>query len=186
LLALLLAAGSLAAERDENVVARLARGPARLGELVAAKIALAAVVAFALGLVLTLAFGVAVETADIRGGEPWQRIPLVAVGLVLSGAALGSLGCLVAALGREARTALLGAVGLALPLAFVAVVPSDAVPVAGAIAALFPVEHAVRFFSAALYDRSPWDTIAVETAWLVALTAALAALARVAARRLLV
>jgi hypothetical protein len=186
LLALLLAAGSLAAERDENVIGRLARGPARLGELLTAKIALAAVVALALGLVLTLAFGVAVETADVRGGQPWERLPLVAVGLVLAGAALGALGCLIAALGREARTALLAAVGLALPLAFVAVVPSDAVPVAGAIAALFPVQHAVRFFSAALYDQSPWGTLAVEAAWLVALTLGLAALARVAARRLLV
>ena len=185
LLALLLAAGSLAAERDENVVARLARGPAVLGELVAAKVLLAAVVALALGLLLTLAFGVAVETADVRGGQPWTRVPLVALGLVLAGGALGALGTLVAAVGREARTALLGAVALALPLAFLAVVPSDAVPVAGAVGALFPVEHAVRFFSAALYDASPWWTLANEAAWLTAIALVLGGLARVAARRML-
>jgi ABC-2 type transport system permease protein len=186
LLALLLAAGSLAAERDENVIARLARGPARLGELVAAKIVLAAVVALSLGVLLALAFGVAVETAEIRGGQPWARLPLVAAGLVLAGGALGALGVLVAAVGREARTALLGAVALALPLAFLAVVPSDAVPVAGAIGALFPVEHAVRFFSSALYDASPWGTLAKETAWLVGIALVLGALARLTARRLLV
>jgi ABC-2 type transport system permease protein len=186
LLALLLAAGSLAAERDENVVARLARGPASLGDLVAAKVLLAAVVAVALGTVLALAFGVAVETADIRGGEPWTRLPLVVVGLLLAGAALGALGALVAAIGREARTALLGAVALALPLAFLAVVPSDAVRAAGAVGALFPVVHAVRFFSAALYDASPWGTLAAEAAWLGGIALVLGVLARLAAPRLLV
>ena len=186
LLALLLAAGSLAAERDENVIGRLVRGPSGLGELVAAKIGLAAVVALSLGLLLALAFGVAVETADIRGGEPWARLPLVAAGLVLAGASLGALGALVAAVGREARTALLGAVALALPLAFLAVVPSDAAPLAAAIGALFPVEHAVRFFSAALYDASPWRTLAREAAWLWGIAVVLGTLARVAARRLLV
>jgi hypothetical protein len=100
--------------------------------------------------------------------------------------ALGALGALVAALGREARTALLGAVALALPLAFLAVVPSDAVPVAGAVGALFPVEHAVRFFGAALYDANPWGVLAAEAAWLAAIALVLGALARPAARRLLV
>ena len=46
-LALLLAAGSLAAERDENVVGRLARGLVGLGQLVWSKVALAAAVALA-------------------------------------------------------------------------------------------------------------------------------------------
>ena len=183
LLALLLAAGSLAAERDENVIGRL---PSSLGELLTAKVALGAVVAALLGTAMALAFGIVIETAAVRGGEPWSRLPLVTLGLVLAGASLGALGCLVAALAREARTALLAAVALALPLAFVAVVPPDAVRLAGAIGALFPVEHALRFFSAALYDVSPWRTLAVEAAWLVAITAALGALARLAARRLLV
>lgn len=182
LLALLLAAGSLAAERDENVIGRL---PSSLGELLTAKVALGAVVAALLGTAMAVAFGIVVETAAVRGGEPWSRLPLVTLGLVLAGASLGALGCLVAALAREARTALLAAVALALPLAFVAVVPPDAVRLAGAIGALFPVEHALRFFSSALYDVSPWRTLAVESAWLVAITAALWALARLAARRLL-
>src|SRR5213079_201687 len=59
-LALLLAAGALAAERDENVIGRLARGLVSLGELVWAKIALAAVVALALGLAIAVVFGVIV------------------------------------------------------------------------------------------------------------------------------
>src|SRR5438067_8301678 len=48
-LTLVLAAGSLAAERDENVVARLARGLVGLGELVSAKVVLAALVALGVG-----------------------------------------------------------------------------------------------------------------------------------------
>ena len=49
-LALVLAAGSLAAERDENVIGRLARGLVGLGQLIWSKVALAAAVALALGL----------------------------------------------------------------------------------------------------------------------------------------
>jgi ABC-2 type transport system permease protein len=108
------------------------------------------------------------------------------VGLLLAGAALGALGAFVAAIGREARTALLGAVALALPLAFLAVVPSDAVRAAGAVGALFPVVHTARFFSAALYDASPWGTLAAEAAWLGGIALALGVLARLAAPRLLV
>ena len=186
LLVLLLAAGSLAAERDENVLGRLARGLARLGELVAAKVALAALVALALGLGLSVVFGIVVELADLQGGHPWELLSLVAAGLVLAGAALGALGALVAAVGRDVRTALLLAVALAFPLALLALVPSAALPVAGHAGDLFPVEHAVRFFSAALYDPSPWGEVAVESAWLAGLAVALAALARLSARRLLV
>src|SRR5262249_6844456 len=53
-LALLLAAAALAAERDENAIGRLARGLVSLGELVWAKVALAAVVALALGLAIAV------------------------------------------------------------------------------------------------------------------------------------
>ena len=84
-LALLLAAGSLAAERDENVVGRLARGLVGLGQLVWSKVALAAAVALALGLAIALAFGLIIEIGGVTGGEPWRRLPLLVVGLVLAG-----------------------------------------------------------------------------------------------------
>ncbi|MFN2470780.1 MAG: ABC transporter permease [Gaiellaceae bacterium] len=186
LLAVLLAAGSLAAERDENVVGRLSRGFAGLGELVLAKIALAAVLAVALGMALAVAFGVAVELGGVRGGQPWLRLPLLAAGLAVAGAALGSLGTLVGAVGREARTALLAGVSLALPLAFLAVVPSDALPAVDLLGDLFPVQHAVHLFNVTLYEPSPWGALAREVAWLVGIAVVLGALSRVAARRLLV
>jgi hypothetical protein len=65
-------------------------------------------------------------------------------------------------------------------------VPREIVPVAAWISDLFPFAHAVRFFSAALYDRAPWSALGREAAWLVGLGAAYFALARLSARRLAV
>jgi ABC-type Na+ efflux pump permease subunit len=184
-LTLLLAAGALAAERDENVLARLARGLVRLGELIAAKVALAALVAVALGLAIAIAFGVAIEAGDVTGGEPWERLPLLALGLALAGASLGALGCLLGALAREARTASLVALLVVLPIVFLGLVPREVVPPAGWISDALPFAHAVRLFASALYDASPWTTVAVEAAWLVGLALLFGALARLSMRRLL-
>ena len=185
-LTLLLAAGALAAERDENTIGRLARGLVSLGELVAAKIGLAIVVALALGLSIALLFGVIIQVGGIVGGEPWARLPLLAIGLALAGAALGGLGALLGALAREARTASLVAVLVVLPIVFLGLVPGEIVPVAGWISDALPFAHAVRFFASALYDASPWGTVAREAAWLAGLALVFGAGARLAARRLLV
>ena len=183
-LALALAAGSLAAERDENVVGRLARGLVSLGQLVWAKVLLAAAIALALGLGVALVFGVVIQIGGVEGGEPWARIPLLAVGLLLAGAALGAVGALLGALAREARTASLVALLVVLPIVFLGLVPRELVPVAGWISDLLPFVHAVRLFASALYDASPWRTVAVEAAWLVALGLAFGGLARLGLRRM--
>src|SRR6185437_14293244 len=91
-LALLLAAGAIASERDENAIGRLRRGLVSMGELVCAKVALAALLALALGLVIAIVFGLIVQVGGVVGGEPWQRLPLLAVGLLVAGAALGAVG----------------------------------------------------------------------------------------------
>jgi len=184
-LALLLAAGALAAERDENAVGRLVRGLVSLGELIWAKVALAAIVALALGLAIALVFGAIVEIGGVVGGEPWARLPLLAVGLVLAGAALGALGALLGALARESRTASLVAVLVVMPIVFVGLIPAQVVPVAGWISDALPFAHAVRYFSSSLYDARPWATVARELAWLAGLGAIFGAGARLAARRLL-
>jgi ABC-2 type transport system permease protein len=184
-LGLVLAAGALAAERDENVVGRLARGLVSLGRIVAAKAALASVVAVALGLGLAVVFGLAVEVGDVAGGEPWARLPLLAVGLALAGAAVGALGALVGALARDGRTASLVAVLVALPVLLVGLVPPQLSPVAGYVSDAFPFAHAVDLFSAALHDTDPWARLAEEAAWLAGLALAFGTGARVAARRLL-
>jgi ABC-2 type transport system permease protein len=183
-LTLLLSAGALAAERDENVLGRLVRSLVRLGELVASKVVLAAAVAVVLGLAIALAFGIAIEAGGVTGGEPWSRLPLLAASLALAGASLGALGCLLGALAKEARTASLVALLVVLPIVFLGLVPRELVPVAGWISDLLPFVHAVRLFASALYDVDPWRTVLVEAAWLVALGLVFAACARVAARRL--
>jgi ABC-2 type transport system permease protein len=151
-----------------------------------AKVALAALAALALGVVIALVFGVIVQAGGVVGGEPWARLPLLAIGLAVAGAALGALGSLVGALAREARTASLVAVLVVMPIVFLGLVPKQVAPVAGWISDLLPFVHAVRYFASSLYDASPWGTIARELAWLVGLGAVFGAGARVAARRLLV
>jgi ABC-type multidrug transport system permease subunit len=183
-LALVLSASALAAERDENTIGRLSRGLVRLGELVSAKVALAAAVALGLGTALAVLFGVAIEIGNVTGGEPWERLPLLVVGLLLAGAALGALGATVGGLAREARTASLVAILIVLPIVFLGLVPREIVPVAGWISDAFPFVHAVRFFASSLFDTDPWATLGREAAWLAGLAAVYGAVARLAARRL--
>jgi ABC-2 type transport system permease protein len=185
-LALLLAAGSLAAERDENVVGRLARGLVGLGQLVWSKVALAAAVALALGLAIALAFGVIIQVGGVTGGEPWRRLPLLVVGLVIAGGSVGALGALLGALAREARSASLVALLVVMPIVFLGLIPAEVVPPAGWLSAALPFAHAVSFFRSALYDLSPWGEVARQGLWLLVLGGIFGGLARVGARRLLV
>jgi ABC-2 type transport system permease protein len=184
-LALLLSATALASERDENVIGRLARGLVTFGQLVWAKVALASVVALGLGIGIALVFGIVIEAGGIEGGEPWGRLPLLFLGVVLAGASLGALGALIGGLAREARTASLVALLVVLPIVFLGLVPKEVVPAAAWISEAFPFSHAAKFFQAALFDADPWSTVAREALWLVALGAGYGLLARAAARRLL-
>jgi ABC-2 type transport system permease protein len=181
----LLAAAALAAERDENVIGRLLRGLVRLVDLVLVKVLLAALVAVGLGFAIALLFGVLAEILDVSGGEPWQRLPLLVVGLALAGAAFGAFGALIGALSRESRTAVLVAFLATLPLVLVGLVPEGAARAAWWAARAFPFSHSVDFFQAALYDTNPWGTLAREAAWLLGLVLAFGAAARLAVRRLL-
>jgi ABC-2 type transport system permease protein len=184
-LALLLAAGAIASERDENAIGRLARGLASMGQIVWAKVALAAVVALALGLVIAVVFGAIVQLGDVVGGEPWARLPLLALGLALAGAALGALGSLLGALARDARSASLVAVLVVMPIVFLGLVPREVSPAAAWVSDALPFTHAVRYFASSLYDASPWRTLGREILWLLGLGAVFGALARLATRRLL-
>lgn len=183
LLAVLLAAAALAAERDERVLQRLRLGLAGPGEIVAAKVALAALVSAALGLGIALAFGVVVELGRVEGGEPWSRLPLLAGGLALAGAALGALGSLVGAVARESRTASLVAILLVLPVVFLGLVPREVAPLAGVVSDAFPFGHAVRLLGSALFDLDPWPSVARESGWLLGLAGAFGLAARAALRR---
>ncbi len=113
------------------------------------------------------------------------RLPLLAVGLALAGASVGALGTLLGALAREARTASLVALLVVLPIVFLGLVPRELVPAAGLVSDVLPFAHAVRFFSAALYESRPWASVGAEAAWLVGLGLVFALGARVGMRRLL-
>jgi ABC-2 type transport system permease protein len=184
-LALMLAAGSLASERDENVIGRLARGLVGLGHLVWAKIVLAAALALVLGVAIAVAFGLIIEIGGVTGGEPWRRLPLLVVGLVLAGGALGALGALLGALAKEARSASLVALLVVLPIVFLGLIPAEVVPPAGWASTVLPFTHAVSFFRSALFDLSPWGELARQALWLLALGGIFGVLARLGARRLL-
>jgi ABC-type transport system involved in cytochrome c biogenesis permease component len=177
-LALLLAAGATASERDEGTIGRLRRGLVSLGRLVWAKVALAAVVGVVLAAAIAVVFGLVVDIGGVKGGEPWPRIPLLLVGVVLAAGVVGAAGALLGALARESRTASLLAVLVVLPVVFLGLVPRGALAVAWWVSRFLPFAHAVRWFSAALYDTSPWRTLGIETLWLLGIGAVLYVLAR--------
>jgi ABC-2 type transport system permease protein len=181
-LALVLAAGALAGERDENVLGRLARGLVPPGRLVAAKVALAGIVATVLGLGVAFAFAAVIVIGNAPGGEPWARLPLLAAALALTGAALGSVGALIGALSREARTASLASVLLVLPIVFLGLIPPEVFAAAGWASDALPFAHGVRLFSATLYDLHPWGAVVRESAWLLGLGLLFAVAARAAVR----
>ena len=183
-LALLLAAGAAAAEKDEGTIGRLGRGLVSLGRLVWAKVALAAAAGLVLGGTIAVVFGIVVEVGGVTGGEPWARLPLLLAGVVLAAAAVGAAGALLGALSGEARTASLVAVLVVLPVVFLGLVPKGVAAPAAWISDALPFVHAVRFFSSALYDASPWRTVGVETAWLAGIGAVFGVLARAGMRRL--
>jgi hypothetical protein len=184
ILALALGAAVTASERDENVACLLGRGLVSRFSLLAAKIALATIISLAVGTVILLAFGAIVEIGGIAGGQPWQRIPLVLVGVTLFGAALGAIGTLIGALAREGRSATLGALLVALPIVLLGLIPREIAPPAGYVSDAFPFSHGERFFSSALYDLHPWATVGPEALWLLGLLVAWAAVARLAQPRL--
>jgi ABC-2 type transport system permease protein len=185
-LALLLAAGAAAAEKDEGTIGRLRRGLVSFGRLVWAKVALAAVVGLALGGAIALVFGIVIEVGGVTGGEPWARLPLLLASIALAAGAVGAVGTLLGTLARESRTASLLAVLVVLPVVFLGLVPRGAVSAAWWVSEALPFAHSVRLFSAALYDASPWHGVGIEAAWLLGIGLVFGALARLGMRRLAV
>ena len=118
------------------------------------------------------------------GGEPWQRLRLVVLGLLAAGGAQGALGTLIGALAREARAASLVALLLVLPIVFIGLVPREVAPAAGWVSDAFPFAHAVRYFGAALYDARPWTAVWQEGLWLLGLGGVFGLVARLGMRRL--
>jgi ABC-2 family transporter protein len=175
----LLVAGSLALEREENAFSRLTRGLVSSSGLLAEKVLLGA----AVGLVVTLLmlFGMQVFSPLELG-----RVPLWLVAILFSAAALGAAGAALGAAAREVRAVSLLAFMVTLPIAFLSLVPSGAVG-AGAfdairiVTAVFPFKPALQAITAALDEAGPG--IGGPLVHLTVLFFAYAAIARLALRR---
>jgi ABC-2 type transport system permease protein len=145
----LLAAGGLALEREQNAFTRLVRGPVSRATLLAEKIVFAVVGSVPLTLLMLLAVSafVAVE---------WDRFHLWLLAAVAGSAAFAALGTLVGSLAREVQTASLLAFTLLLPVAFLALVPEGVLsPVVydttRVVSAMFPFDPTLDAATAALY-----------------------------------
>jgi ABC-type multidrug transport system permease subunit len=177
--AVLLAAGLLALERSENTYSRLVRGLVNPEGLLSEKVVLAAAAAAAVTLLMSAFVSLFVHL-------DWARFPLWIAALGLGGVAFAALGVAIGGLARDVGVASLMAFVLSLPIAFIALVPGDAVSgtlrsVLDAVAFVFPFRAALQAASNAFSGASPgigWPLV-----HLAVLTLAFGALARLAMRR---
>jgi ABC-type transport system involved in cytochrome c biogenesis permease component len=174
---LLLAAGLLALEREEHVFGRLVRGLVSRTALLAEKVVLAALCAFAVTLAMTAGLAAFV-------GLDWGRAPLWALALAAGALGFAALGVAIGAVTKEVRAASLLAFLLSLPLAFLALVPSGSVSPAlfealNIVSGAFPFKPSLRALEAAINGGA----LAAPLAHLLALACAYAAVARLTLRR---
>lgn len=175
----LLVAGSLALEREENAFPRLTRGLVSPLGLLGEKVLLGV----AVGLVVTL-----LMLAGLQVFVPldWGRFGLWLLAIVAGGAGLAAAGAALGAVAREVRAVSLLAFMATLPIAFLSLVPSGAVGsgLSGAIdvvTALFPFKPALEAMTAALDSAGP--SIGGPLLHLAILIAAYGLVARLALRR---
>jgi ABC-type transport system involved in cytochrome c biogenesis permease component len=178
-LGVLLAAGGIALEREENALARLVRGLVPRELLLLEKILLAAACSFAVALAMLAGVGAFVSL-------DWGRIGEWLLALACGGLAFAALGVAIGALAREVRAASLLAFLLALPLAFLALVPAGAVgrgfyDAIGVISFAFPFKAALQALDAAVNGARP--ALGGPLAHLLVLSVAFGALARIGLRR---
>ena len=178
-LAVLLASGSLALERSENVFTRLVRGPVSRTGLLGEKVLLASAVALVVTLLMVLVVGTFVSLE-------WGRFPLWVLALAVGGIAFGAMGVAIGALAREVSMASLIVFALLLPLVFLALVPSGVVSpwlydLSRAISAIFPFKPALKAIDSALYGEGK---LAGPLLHLAALALGFGVLSRLLVRRL--
>jgi ABC-type multidrug transport system permease subunit len=178
-LALLLAAGMLAIEREEHAYSRLVRGLISPGRLLGEKVVLSAVCAGAVALLMAACVSAFVHLQ-------WGRLPLWVISLAFAAFAFGALGVAIGGLAREVRAASLLAFLLALPIAFVALVPANAVSgglkaVLDVVAFVFPFKAALQAVGNAFNGTEPG--IGLPLLHLLVLTVVFWVIARISLRR---
>lgn len=175
----LLVAGSLALEREENAFPRLTRGLISSTGLLGEKILLGV----AVGLVVTLLMLLGMQ---FFFPLEWERVGLWLVAILAGGAAMGAAGAALGAAAREVRAVSLLAFMVTLPVAFLSLIPSGSVSPAvfdliRYLTALFPFKPALEAITAALDAAGPG--IGGPLLHLAILFVAYTAVARLALRR---
>ena len=175
----LLASGVLALEREEQAFGRLVRGLVSRTGLLGEKIALAAACSGVVALLMLCGIGALTDVDWSRFGQWLGALAAGALGCSALGVAIG-------AVAREVRAASLLGLLLALPLAFLALVPSGAVStglydVIRVVNAAFPFKPTLQALDAAVNGSDPG--LLVPVLHLLGLTVAFGAIARLALRR---
>ncbi|HEX4670397.1 MAG TPA: ABC transporter permease [Solirubrobacterales bacterium] len=175
----LLVAGSLALEREENAFPRLTRGLVSPGALLTEKVLLG----MAVGLVVTLLM---LGGMQLFVPLQWSRIGLWLLAILAGGGALAAAGAALGAVAREVRAVSLLAFMVTLPIAFLSLIPSGAVgsglfDLVRVVTAIFPFKPALQAMTAALDSAGPG--IGGPLIHLAVLIAAYGLVARFALRR---
>jgi len=175
----LLVAGSLALEREENAFPRLTRGLVSRSALLTEKVGLG----IAVGLTVTLLMLAGIQ---IFVSLDWSRFGLWLVAILAGAAALAAVGAALGAAAREVRAVSLLAFMAALPIALLSLIPSGAVgptlyDAIRLVAALFPFKPTLQAITSALDSSGPG--IGAPLLHLAALAAAYGLIARFALRR---
>jgi ABC-2 type transport system permease protein len=176
---LLLVAGSLALEREENTFPRLTGGLVSRSALLAEKVGLG----MAVGLVVTLLMLAGVQ---LFVGLEWGRFGLWLVAILAGAAGLAAAGAALGAAARDVRAVSLLAFMVSLPVALLSLVPSGAVGTTlydgiRVLTALFPFKPALQAITSALDSAGPG--IGGPLLHLAILVVAYGAIARIALRR---
>ena len=111
----LLVAGSLALEREENAFARLTRGLVRPEALLAEKVALGVTVSLGVTLLMLAVLQIFVPLH-------WGRAPIFVAGILAGGAGFAALGAAIGSAAREVRASSLLAFMVSLPIALLSLI----------------------------------------------------------------
>jgi ABC-type transport system involved in cytochrome c biogenesis permease component len=175
----LLVAGSLALEREENAYPRLTRGLLAPGWLLAEKVLLGMVLSLLVTLLMLLGL-------DLFVNIDWGRLPLILAAIIAGGAGFAAFGAAIGGLAREVRASSLLAFMISLPIAFLSLVPSGTVSpglfdVIQVVRVLFPFHAALDAITRGLDAAGPALGPALLNLALIVL--AYGALARLSLRR---
>jgi ABC-2 type transport system permease protein len=175
----LLVAGSLALEREENAFTRLTRGLVGRTALLVEKVGLGVALSILVTLLMLAGLSLFVDI-------DWGRLPLFGAAIVAGGTAFAAFGAAIGGAAREVRASSLLAFMISLPIAFISLVGSGTVSpalfdVIKVVRALFPFDPALDAISGGLDAAGPG--LGLPILHLAILACAYGVLARLSLRR---